>query len=828
MKTSRRLIAGLASVVLLVAALGVTRQGTAQAQAVTIPFGVLLCQYADKPDTYGFTAAGIQNTWTGATATVNGATIDSSINGAVTEASLGAFNLRGTQVFGWFALPKTLAAYTASATGMMDAAGDCIAAARAAGANLSTFPNIAIYYNDVQPIPTHGGSAYRALVVPGPNSPLRFNLISFYHRALNGPSVVLHELGHAFGSRYHTDSTSDPLGGGGFNGTDPKRLGPNDALPPETRQVGPLWDASRRQLMGFIPAGSVTQFTGGTQNYNLSRLTQPLAGLPTVIEVPLPNGAKYVISARTRIGLDALTNRVGDSTNVAAGGVSPFNMPAEGVKIELVTPGADQSTNPKDARVVMSNTSANADPYGADAVWLYGQSYADNNNGVRITVTGFNPTGSQWTAQIQVASTGANGLAPPAPVLAPPDAPPPPPPPPPLNLTPIANPSADNLEDAPTVRTVPVLFNPVSNETATTQTGERLSCAAATGGAMVGNTRWLKLAVPSALWGTSLTVSTSGSAIPAVVAVYRQVLGGDPSLGPFASLNPVACNDGGGNGNASVSFTGGAGTFVVQIGGYAGATGNISLSVLPTGQTATPPATSLPPGSWQVQPGLLTQISAASDGTVMGVSGGGQIWQWTGVGTWWRQLGGQASLITVQNASTVFVGNGVTLYMGNSSGSAGWTQLPPLPSSITGLNGISVASDGTLYAVDTNGNVHRRDATSGAWTIAGANAVNVAAQSASVFYMIQNGRGGLPAGTIQVVSNGTASTLPGNLANISVDPTGKLWGVNGANNVYHWSGSNWDLVPGQLTQVAVGSFNNVWALKVDQSSPAGGTIYQWR
>jgi hypothetical protein len=417
---------------LLVAALGVTRQGSVQAQAVaprTIPFAVLLCQYADKPDTYGFTAAGIQTTWTGATATVNGVTIDSSINGAVTEASLGAFNLRGTQVFGWYNLPKTLAAYTGSGTGMMDAAADCVAAAQAAGANLSAFPNIAIYYNDVQPSPTVGGVVYRVLFVPGPSSPLRFNLMSFYHRGLNSPGIVLHELGHAFGSPHHTDSTSDPLGGGGASGTDPKRLGPNDAVPPETPQVGPLWDASRRQLMGFIPAGSVRQFTGGTQSYNLSRLTQPLVGLPTVIEVPLPNGAKYVVSARTRIGLDALTNRVGASTNVVAGGVSPFNMPTEGVKIELVTPDADQSTNPKDARVVLSNPSADADRFGTDSVWLYGQSYADNNNGVRITVTGFNPTGSQWTAQIQVASTGASGLAPPAPVLAPPDAPPPPPPP---------------------------------------------------------------------------------------------------------------------------------------------------------------------------------------------------------------------------------------------------------------------------------------------------------------------------------------------------------------------------------------------------------------
>jgi hypothetical protein len=823
-KSSRHLFAALASVLLLVAVLaGVTRVVQAQqATPTTIPFGVLLCQYADKPNTYGFTAAGIQTTWTGATATVNGVTIDSSINGMVTEASLGAFNLRGTQVFGWYALPKSLATYTASASGMRDAGADCVAAAQAAGANLSAFPNIAVYFNDVQPVATLGGFAYTASFVPGPRSPLVANMISVYYRGLNSPGIVLHELGHAFGSNSHTDSTSDPLGGGGASGTDPKLLGAGEALPPATRQVGPGWDASRRQLMGFIPASRIVQFSGGTQNYNLSRLTQPLAGVPTVIEVPLPNGAKYVVSARTRVGLDALTNVAGASTNLFANGTSPFNLPFEGVKIELVPPTPNQSTNSQDARVMLSNTSANADPNSADSVWLYAQSFADNANGVRITVTGFDPAGTQWNAQIQVASTGTTGLAPPAPVLAPTSAPSAPPPP--LVLTPIANPASDNLEDAPTIRTVPVLFNPVSNATATTQTGERLSCAAATGGAMMSNTRWLKLALPTSVWGTSLTVSTAGSAIPAVVAIYRQVLGGDPSL-PFASLVPVACSDGGGNGNASLSFTGGALTYYVQIGGYAGATGNISLSILPTGQTVVPASTSLPPGSWQLQGGLLTQIAAAADGTVMGVSGNNQIWQWTGTG--WNLLPGAASLVTVQNASRAFVGIGASLFVGNSSGSAGWTPLPTLPAGITGLNWISVANDGTLYVVDTDGNVHRLNAIGAAWSVVASNAIRVAAQSGTVFYTLQNGRGGLPAGTIQVISNGSATTLPGLLADISVDPGGNLWGVSSNNNIYHWNGTNWDLVPGGLTQVAVGNFSTVWGLKVDQAAQAG-TIYQWR
>jgi len=231
----------------------------------------------------------------------------------------------------------------------------------------------------------------------------------------------------------------------------------------------------------------------------------------------------------------------------------------------------------------------------------------------------------------------------------------------------------------------------------------------------------------------------------------------------------------------------------------------------------------VPPGSWQIQPGLLTQISAGYDGTVMGVSGNNQIWQWNG--TDWNLLPGLASMIAVVNSDKALVSPGSSLWVGNRNG---WTQVN-LPNGVTGIIWISAAADGTLYAVDSTGDVNRLDAVSGIWSVVGANAGHVAAQSGISFYMIQNGNGALPAGTVQMIYNGTATTLPSPLLiDISVDgaDAGDLWGVSASNNIYHWNGASWDQQPGTFTQVAIGIFNNLWALDVNQAARTG-TIYQW-
>ena len=352
------------------------------------PVAILLCQYSDKPNTYNFTPAMVLGTWLTNTLVVNGATVDNSINGLVQEASLGTIDFLGSQAFGWYTLPNPLSSYP---TGP-DAGNACIAAAQQNGVNLKPFTYVAVYMNDI--LNDAQGESWTA-TLPGPASPTQLNAMALTLIGLSSPPLALHELGHILSNGgQHTDSSSDPLGGAAWYGDDPSDPFPD--VPLRSASVSPAWDASRRELMGFIPAASIAKFTTGTQTYNLSRLTQPLAGLPTVIEVPLPGGAKYVISARTLIGHDSYPIL---PPSVFLGN----SLSTEGVRIELFT-----STD-VDAHIEMSNP--NGDPGSTDAVWLTGQSYVDAANGITITVVNFNATGNP-TAQITVTANGTTGQAP--------------------------------------------------------------------------------------------------------------------------------------------------------------------------------------------------------------------------------------------------------------------------------------------------------------------------------------------------------------------------------------------------------------------------------
>lgn len=389
--------------VLLATVAGLCVAGILPLQAQTVVPGpralaVLLCQYSDKPNTYGYTAAGILNsTWLPNNISMNGATVDNSISGLIAEATYGTITFTGTQAFGWFTLPNPLASYPVSS----NAGDDCIAAAQMNGVNLTPFTYVAVYVNDV--LNDASGESWTA-TLPGPTSPTQLNALIVGVRGFTSPPLVLHEIGHilclsGYGGA-HTDSFSDPLGGGAALGDDPMLPIKTGETALRVASVSPEWDASRRELMGLIPAASNPQFAGGTQTYNLSHLTQPLPGLPIAIDVPLPDGTKYVISARTHIGYDSYQTFPNDLY------ITGDTMATEGVRIELFT------SNQVDAHVEMSNPGG--DPTSTDAVWLTGQTYTDTANGITIAVTNFNPTGNP-TAQITVTGTGTPAQTAPAP-----------------------------------------------------------------------------------------------------------------------------------------------------------------------------------------------------------------------------------------------------------------------------------------------------------------------------------------------------------------------------------------------------------------------------
>src|ERR1700761_8078995 len=75
------------------------------------PVAILLCQYSGETNNYGLMPADILGEWMSDTLTVNGAPVDDSINGLVSEASEGTLNFQGSQAFGWYTLPNPLTYY---------------------------------------------------------------------------------------------------------------------------------------------------------------------------------------------------------------------------------------------------------------------------------------------------------------------------------------------------------------------------------------------------------------------------------------------------------------------------------------------------------------------------------------------------------------------------------------------------------------------------------------------------------------------------------------------------------------------------------------------
>ena len=501
----------------------------------TRPVAALLCRYADVETTFGFTADGIQqHMWAG----------PKSIDALVQEASLGTMNLNGSQTFGWFTLPGTMASYPADFVGAAQIARDCSAAAQAGGVDLSAFTYEMVYLND-RLGGMEGGSFTSAFNGRPPtivNGVSLMNTAVLTYRALNSPGLVLHELGHILGG-VHTFSAADPLGGGSIYGTNPKLPNPDGTL--SKRNVGPIWDGYNRDRMGFVPADRKVTFPGGTQTVELSRLTQPIAGLPMLVDVPYGTGQsgdganRYVVSARTRIGFDA-----------ARGSDDSFSLDPV-----LAVPGVMiQNVNGQQPTAVMLSR-AGGDRNTSDGVFVAGQSFYDVDNGITITVDRFDDNGATLriisgpvvTTTTSTTTTTTTTLAP---------------------TTTIALPAAtvvgsDDYADAPQVGLGNV--GPQSNANAALQTDEVRPCA------QIDKTVWVKFVAPAT---GSFTASTAGSNFDTVIATWKS---SERAPAPPPAWFSLGCNDDfQGTPQSSITFNANAGDVVYLQAGSSGFVKNLS------------------------------------------------------------------------------------------------------------------------------------------------------------------------------------------------------------------------------------------------------------
>ncbi len=137
---------------------------------------------------------------------------------------------------------------------------------------------------------------------------------------------------------------------------------------------------------------------------------------------------------------------------------------------------------------------------------------------------------------------------------------------------------------------------------------------------------------------------------------------------------------------------------------------------------------------------------------------------------------------------------------------------PPTPSftQVPGaLTQISVGADGTVWGLNSGGQIFEYNSGSG-WTMIPGGLSRVIVGSASAVW-------GLNASQEIFSRNVAASSwtyIPGALAQLVVGCDGDVWGLNASQSIYHYNATNqsWQQVPGTLAQLAVGSDGAVWGI----------------
>lgn len=129
------------------------------------------------------------------------------------------------------------------------------------------------------------------------------------------------------------------------------------------------------------------------------------------------------------------------------------------------------------------------------------------------------------------------------------------------------------------------------------------------------------------------------------------------------------------------------------------------------------------------------------------------------------------------------------------------------------LKSVSVGSDGTVWGVDANNLIYRREGDY--WTNIPGHLVQISVGNANQVW-------GVDADDLIYRRDGNSWTnIPGHLINVSVGDDGTVWGVNRDGLIYRRDGNAWTNIPGYLAMISVGNSSNVWGTDRDRN------IYRW-
>ncbi|HEX9697697.1 MAG TPA: choice-of-anchor D domain-containing protein [Actinomycetota bacterium] len=303
--------------------------------------------------------------------------------------SYNLINLTGTASYGWVTLPQTESYYTnasnTDSTNLTNLSNDCTAAVDAA-VNFTSFHGIIVMVNGAVTGGAGGWGGGRFMTLDGTTKTWPFAWMpSTGHR----PGVIGHEMGHGFGLPH---SSALPY------------AGPNDDYHSrwDVMSTG-FWNAGAPYApYNSVGTGTIAYHKDKLGWVSASRKFTPASGSLTTITLwPLadaaPTGSQYLM-AQIPIGATSRFYTV-EARKKRSGEYYDGGVPADAVLIHEV-----DTTRPADALVVDLDGEYTSFPDPGE-IWVPGETFLDQPNGVSVEVLTANADGS-YTVRIGLNAAG--------------------------------------------------------------------------------------------------------------------------------------------------------------------------------------------------------------------------------------------------------------------------------------------------------------------------------------------------------------------------------------------------------------------------------------
>lgn len=178
-----------------------------------------------------------------------------------------------------------------------------------------------------------------------------------------------------------------------------------------------------------------------------------------------------------------------------------------------------------------------------------------------------------------------------------------------------------------------------------------------------------------------------------------------------------------------------------------------------------------------------------------GVNAAGQIWQWSGAGPWKSIPGGLSNISVASDGSVWGVNSTSNIFrrVGDQ-----WQGVPG------GLVQVSAGQANNVWGVNAADDIWRWDG--GNWVQVAGKLIQVSASADGNVWGVDR------SGKIYRRSGESWQLVPGGLVQVSVGRADQVWGVNAVDDIWRWTGATWTQVAGKLANVAVAADGSVWGV----------------